>query len=64
MGEPIGLGKVSERVIKGDFGVFVGSETLRFSCGDSGLIVESLDCPEWEELAGLEPVQDEGLVFA
>lgn len=60
--QPQGL--FPKRVVESQFSDSEGSESVGFSHGDFGLVVEALDYPAGEQLLGLEVVEDEIAVRA
>ena len=54
-----GLRQFAKRVIEGQFEDAIGSEAIRFSHSDFGLIVETLDDPAGKHLLSAKIVQDE-----
>ena len=54
----VGLRQIAEGMIKGDFSDAEGAESVSFSHGELGLVVEALDDAAGELLSGAEIIED------
>ena len=60
----VGLRQIAEGMIKGDFSDAEGAESVSFSHGELGLVVEALDDAAGELFLGMKIIEDQLAVAA